>query len=158
MCSPFPHRQTLLHHVAANGIEVERQLRSPANAVDVLRLLIERGADPLSAGGAPVDNLCFAAALGDLAAVRDYFGADGRLRDDLAPVEGIGAHGPKLAPERIVEYSLIWAAAHDRREVVEYLLTKNPDLRVTEPSFRATALGIARHFENHELVALLESP
>lgn len=44
--SPFPHRQTLLQHVAANGIEVERQLRSPANAVDVLRLLIERGADP----------------------------------------------------------------------------------------------------------------
>jgi hypothetical protein len=29
MRSPFPHRQTLLHHVAANGIEVERQLRSP---------------------------------------------------------------------------------------------------------------------------------
>jgi hypothetical protein len=24
MRSPFPHRQTLLHHVAANGIEVER--------------------------------------------------------------------------------------------------------------------------------------
>jgi len=46
MQSPFPHRQTLLHHIAANGIEVERQLQSPANAVDVLRLLIERGADP----------------------------------------------------------------------------------------------------------------
>ena len=46
MRSPFPHRQTLLHHVAANGIEVERQGDSPSNAVDVLRLLIERGADP----------------------------------------------------------------------------------------------------------------
>lgn len=30
MRSPFPHRQTLLHHVAANGIECERQIRSPA--------------------------------------------------------------------------------------------------------------------------------
>src|SRR5262249_10893818 len=46
MRSPFPPRQTLLHHLAANGIEVERQLKSPANAVQLLRLLVERGADP----------------------------------------------------------------------------------------------------------------
>jgi hypothetical protein len=63
MRSPFPHRQTLLHHVAANGIEVERQLRSPANAVDVLRLLIERGADPDAmcdsyGGGSGATTLC----------------------------------------------------------------------------------------------------
>jgi hypothetical protein len=225
MRSPFPHRQTLLHHVAANGIEAERQLRSPANAVDVLRLLIERGADPnatcdsygggsgattmcllissagpaaagvqsalvdaLCAGGARVDgidddglplwtaisfgytaaaealarcgarvdNLCFAAALGDLDVVRAYFGTDGVLRNDVAPVERMGAHGPRLEPDRIVEYSLIWAAAHDRLEVVEYLLTKNPDLHVTEPRFHATPLGVARYFDNHEIVALLE--
>jgi hypothetical protein len=46
MRSPFPHRATLLHHVAANGIEVERQLQSPANAVQITRLLLERGAEP----------------------------------------------------------------------------------------------------------------
>jgi ankyrin repeat protein len=46
MRSPFPHRAMLLHHVAANGIEVERQLQSPPNAVDIMRLLLERGADP----------------------------------------------------------------------------------------------------------------
>lgn len=44
--SPFPHGATLLHHVAANGIEVERQLQSPSNAVQVMRLLLERGAEP----------------------------------------------------------------------------------------------------------------
>lgn len=44
--SPFPHRATLLHHVAANGIEVERQLQSPPNAVAIMRLLLERGAQP----------------------------------------------------------------------------------------------------------------
>ncbi len=44
--SPFPHNAMLLHHVAANGIEVERQLQSPQNAVDIARLLLERGADP----------------------------------------------------------------------------------------------------------------
>jgi hypothetical protein len=225
MRSPFPHRQMLLHHIAANGIEVERQLHSPHNAVDILRLLIERGAeidatcdsygggsgattmcllvsssgpavagvqaalvetlcrsgarvngldddglplwtaitfgytaaaDALARCGARVDNLCFAAALGDLDAVRGYFGTDGLLRDDVAPVGRLGAHGPKLAPDRVVEYSLIWAAAHHRRQVVEYLLTKNPDLRVTEPRFHATALGVARYFENNEIVALLE--
>jgi hypothetical protein len=225
MRSPFPHRQTLLHHVAANGIEVERQLQSPSNAVDVLRLLIDRGADPdatcdsygggngattlcllaSSAGpaaagvqaalvealcrggarvdgidddglplwtaisfgytaavealarcGARLDNLCFAAALGDLDAVRGYFDTDGHLRDDVAPVERIGTHGPELANDRVIEYALIWAAAHDRRQVVEYLLTKNPDLRVREPCFDSTALGVARYFEHRELVALLE--
>ena len=187
MHSPFPHRQTLLHHVAANGIEVERQLQSPANAVEVLRLLIERGADrdatcdsygggngattmcllvssagPAAAGlqaalveelcrsgarvngidddgmplwtavlfgyteaaealarcGARVDNLCFAAALGDLDAVRGYFEADGRLRTGAVPLERIGAHSPVLAPELVVEYALIWTAAHGRRQVV----------------------------------------
>ena len=51
---------------------------------------------------------------------------------------------------------MIWATAHDRRQVVEYLLTKNLDLRVTEPCFHATALGVARYFDDHEMVALLE--
>ncbi|TDP96455.1 hypothetical protein EV186_104443 [Labedaea rhizosphaerae] len=224
MRSPFPHRQTLVHHVAANGIERERQLRSPTNAVDVLRLLLERGADsdatcesygagsgttalcllvssvhPAVAGvqaalvealcdagarvdgidddglplwtailsghtkaaealagcGARVDNLCFAAALGDLDEVRRYFGADGGLRTTVAPLQRIGAHGPELVPALVVEYALIWAAAHARRDVVEFLLTKDPDLRVTEPCFHATALGAARYHGNDEMVALL---
>ncbi|HEX3648943.1 MAG TPA: hypothetical protein VHV49_10975 [Pseudonocardiaceae bacterium] len=221
MRSPFPHRQTLLHHVAANGIEVERQVHSPANAGDVLRLLIERGAEvdavcasyggvttlcllvssawPAAAGvqaelvtelcragvrvdgidddglplwtaitsgytaaaealarsGARIDNLCFAAALGDLAAVREYFGPEG-LRGDVAPLTRIGARGPALRPELVVEYALIWAAAHDRRSVVEFLLTKNPDLDVREPCFQATALGVARYHQRQEMVALLD--
>ena len=36
--------------MAANGIEVERQIQSPANAVEIMRLLLERGAE--------VDALC----------------------------------------------------------------------------------------------------
>lgn len=44
--SPFPHEAMLLHHVAANGIEVERQLQSPPNAPEIMRLLLERGAEP----------------------------------------------------------------------------------------------------------------
>src|SRR5262249_42828571 len=63
MRSPFPHRQALIHHVAANGIEVERQRQSPANAVDVCGRLIERGADPDATcasygGGGGATTLC----------------------------------------------------------------------------------------------------
>jgi hypothetical protein len=40
--------------------------------------------------------------------------------------------------------------------VVEFLLTKDPDLRVREPLFHSTALGMARHKERDDIVALLE--
>lgn len=39
------HGAALLHYVAANGVEEDRQ-RTPANAVDVARILLEAGADP----------------------------------------------------------------------------------------------------------------
>jgi hypothetical protein len=56
------HGATLLHHVAANGVPDELQ-RTPENAVEVARLLLERGAEPdaLSGGfgGGPVSTtLC----------------------------------------------------------------------------------------------------
>jgi hypothetical protein len=220
MRSPFPHRATLLHHVAANGIEVERQLQSPPNAPVIMRLLLERGAEPdaicsiygerdttmgllvsscvpAAAGvqaalveelcrggarvdgldddglplwtaitfgyteaaealvrcGARVDNLVFHAALGDLPAVRGYFGAG----EALDPVRArgslrVGAADPG-AP--LLEYALIEAAAHGRREVVEFLLRQGPDLSVTEPVFGATARGAARHQGHAEVAALL---
>ena len=43
--SPREHGATLLHYVAANGVEDERQ-RTPPNAVDVARMLVDAGADP----------------------------------------------------------------------------------------------------------------
>ncbi len=42
--SPSPHRSSLLHYVAANGIEGELQ-KSPANAAEVARALLEAGAE-----------------------------------------------------------------------------------------------------------------
>jgi hypothetical protein len=44
--SPFGHHATLVHYVAANGVEISRQWQSPRNAVRLLRLLLEHGADP----------------------------------------------------------------------------------------------------------------
>ena len=42
--SPSAHRSSLLHYVAANGIEQELQ-KSPANAAEVARALLEAGAE-----------------------------------------------------------------------------------------------------------------
>ncbi|MCX6597807.1 MAG: ankyrin repeat domain-containing protein [Acidobacteria bacterium] len=42
---PPVHRATLLHYLAANGVENYRQ-RSPANAVEVARALLDAGAEP----------------------------------------------------------------------------------------------------------------
>jgi hypothetical protein len=41
------HRATLLHYVAANGVEDERQ-RTPPTAVEIARRLVDAGADPNS--------------------------------------------------------------------------------------------------------------
>jgi ankyrin repeat protein len=198
--SPFPHRAMLLHHVAANGIEVERQIQSPGNAVEVMHLLLERGAsadadctiygdgqttmcllvssahpakagvqaplveelcrgganpngpaddglplrtaisfgytdaaEALVRGGARTDNLGFAAALGDLEAVRSLIDSS---RDQL-------------------DLALIWAAGHDRRAVVDFLITQGPDLTARDPVFGATAEGYARHVGNVEVADVL---
>jgi hypothetical protein len=63
MRSPFPHHCMLLHYVAANGVEVERQLQSPPNAPDIMRLLLDRGAEPdaacdLYGGGPSMTTMC----------------------------------------------------------------------------------------------------
>jgi ankyrin repeat protein len=42
---PPVHRATLLHYVAANGVESYRQ-RTPKNAVEIATLLLDAGADP----------------------------------------------------------------------------------------------------------------
>lgn len=44
--SPFGHHATLLHHVAANGIEETRQWQSPPGAVAIATLLLDAGAAP----------------------------------------------------------------------------------------------------------------
>ena len=50
------HHATLLHYIAANGVEGVRQ-KTPANAVEVARVLLDAGADP-DALAVMYDNLC----------------------------------------------------------------------------------------------------
>jgi hypothetical protein len=57
------------------------------------------------------------------------------------------------------------AAGHGRSDVVAFLLSKGPDLGVTEPVYGSTAIGAARHRHPAagrpdgcpEIVALLEA-
>ncbi len=221
--SPFGHHQTLLQHVSANGIEMNRQWQTPANAVAIAEALLAAGSEPdvtcdsygngstaltllvssahpyeagvqgqlvealcrgganpdgldehasplwtaitfgytaaaeaLARSGARVDNLIFAAALGDLERVRSFFGPAGTLLPGRARSgERIGNWGPALDPAHTLEYALIYATAHGRREVVELLLGKHPDLDVIEPVWKNTALSAARFHKRAELVALL---
>jgi hypothetical protein len=46
---PPVHRSTLLHYIAANGVEGYRQ-KTPKNAVEIAKILLENGSDP--------DSLC----------------------------------------------------------------------------------------------------
>jgi len=96
-----------------------------------------QAAEQLVRCGARVDNLVFHAAIGDLAAVREYFAA------------GVPA-GNQL------EHALGAAALHGRREVVEFLLSKDPDLSFADPSFGATASGAARYNGHTEIAALID--
>jgi ankyrin repeat protein len=210
--SSFGHRCTLLHYVAANGVEQTRQ-RSPENAPAIAQALLDAGAEPdagsrsygpedttlellvssshpgeagvqadlveilcragakveglrgdgsplwtaitwgyrhaaerLVKCGARVDNIITAAALGDLDQVKSFFGADGRLLPVL-PVRGASCftHGRPFDPARLLEYALITAAGSGRRDVVEFLLTKGPDLRFREPIYKNTALDAATY-------------
>jgi hypothetical protein len=113
-------------------------------------------ADRLVHCGARVDNLLFAAAVGDLEAVKCYFDGQGRLRGDRAQCWGRSvAPARKLDVDHMLEYALIYAAAHGRCPVVELLLTKGPDLLVKEPMWKNTALDAATCAKRPEMVARL---
>ena len=211
--SAYGHRATLLHYVAANGVEQTKQ-RSPANAPMIARALLDAGAEPdaqsasyggsctttlellvssshpaaagvqadiveelcrrgakvegiaddaaplwtaitwgytlaaerLVACGARVDNLIAAAAVETLERVKGYFGDDGRV-SPIVNLRGARhfSHGRPFDLRCLLEYALIWAASHGRRDVVEFLLLKGPNLDVREPVYGNTALDAAKH-------------
>jgi hypothetical protein len=223
--SAFGHHATLVHYVAANGVEASRQWQSPRNAVRILRILLRHGADPdaecdayagrltpmgalvssvhpaeagvqgglveelcrgganpngldedgsplwtaitygypaavdaLARCGARMDNLVFAAATGDPSRVRDHLQDRGRLSDDRPrSAQRVGARGPMLDPDHLIEYALIYSAGLGHRAVVELLLAEGPDLSVPEPVWGSTAAGMARYHHRHHILALLET-
>jgi ankyrin repeat protein len=56
----------------------------------------------------------------------------------------------------MLEYALNYAAIHGRRAVVEFLLSKGPDLRVVEPIWNNTLLQAIEYRGQHpEILALI---
>ena len=55
-----------------------------------------------------------------------------------------------------LEHALGAAALYGRRDVVEFLLGKGPDLSFADPSFGATASGAARYNGHTEIAALID--
>ena len=114
--------------------------------------------DTLAHCGARVDNLVFAAAVGDIPLVRNYLQDGGRLSaGHPASAKRVGARGPMLDPDHLTEYALAYSAGLGRRAVAELLLAEGPDLSVTEPVWRSTAAGMARYHHRHDILALLEA-
>ena len=192
--SAYAHRATLLHYVAANGVEDVRQM-APANGAAVARCLLSRGADvnalceaydggnngttlnllvssgwPAMAGttrdivnvlvdfgcaldgldndgaplgqaiassargaaealaqaGARVDNLIFAAALGDETYLAKHMSGDGSVSAEAASFTSTdgpgGAFGWPFPTRDVRELALLMAALHGRTGCVERLL------------------------------------
>src|SRR5262245_26514195 len=88
---PPMHRSTLLHYLAANGVEGYRQ-RSPKNAADVAKVLLEAGADPNALSWA-YGGQCTVMAL----LVSSSPPADAGVQVPL--VETLIDHGASVAPE-----------------------------------------------------------
>ena len=202
------HRATLLHYVAANGVEDELQ-KSPENAAEIARILIEAGAEvdalaetygggtnqttlcllvssihPAAAGvqpalvqvlcdagaavngvaddgaplatsllfsyrksvdmlarcGARIDNLLFAAGMGDLARVQSFFHTDGRLRP-----EGFyhGSHLPSADDEKTqVDLAFGLACYHLRIEVIRFLLEMGVEVNSRSFIFGRSETGL----------------
>jgi len=102
--------------------------------------------EQLAQCGARVDNLVFAAAVGDVTRVKGMLGEGRRPAKATArSAQRIGVRGPALDPRHMLEYALIYAAGLGRREVVELLLSKGPDLGVRDPVYGGTAAGIAAY-------------
>jgi hypothetical protein len=97
-----------------------------------------KAADALVRCGARMDNLVLAAAGGSVERTRELLDAP---RADLP----IPMTNKTLPAAHLLEYALIYAASCNRYDVVELLLTRNPDRSIHEPLWDASALGAAQH-------------
>jgi ankyrin repeat protein len=111
------HRATLLHYVAANGVEGFRQ-KTPPNAMEVARLLLEAGADP-DALAMMYDHLCTTMSM----LVSSAHPAGAGLQGDLA--ELLLDYGAKhQGPGSEWQSDIMTALAFGYRKTAERLATR----------------------------------
>jgi ankyrin repeat protein len=135
--APFAHKATLLHYVAANGVEVQR---SPKNAPAIARILLEAGAEADAV--APIYGISDTTLCLTVTSVHPYLaGVQANLVDVLADhgakIDGVSEDGAPLgcallfgyreAAERLVLRgarvdNLIYAAGLGRTDVVRHML------------------------------------
>jgi len=164
------HRATLLHYIAANGVEDYRQ-RTPKNAVAVARFLLESGAE-VDALANTYDgdwyqttmNLLVSSAHPAIAGLQSAlvdvlvdFGAkvNGRKDDEtplftaldfgyIAPAETLVQRGARVD-------NVVTAAAMDRLDLVKDFVvdkqTLKPDVPLLAPPWRRLPANAGRHIE-----------
>jgi ankyrin repeat protein len=125
------HRATLLHYVAANGVEDERQ-KTPSNVVEVAEILLNAGADidapaDLYGGGATTLGLAATSGHPEKAGVQ------------IALLETLLARGASFEPESntlLIEACL----ANGRRQAAEFLASRGAPLTLAA----AAGLGLLK--------------
>ncbi len=163
---PAVHRATLLHYVAANGVEHYRQL-SPKNSVEVARLLLEAGAEVDSLAdlyGSGCTTMSLLVSSGHPAAAGVQVPLLELLLDFGAAIESTSRWGTPLMAALAFGYpqaaealarrgariaNLAAAAGMGRLDFVRDLLPK------AEPETRHRALTLASQAGHAEVVRLL---
>lgn len=154
------HRATLLHHVAANGVEDFRQ-RTPANIGAIARLLLDRGAEvdaeaDVYGGGATTLGLVVTSAhprkTGVQLELADLLLERGARLDDGMPLGALHNGCPEAAAhlvERGGTADLEVAAGIGRADLVAVRLAD------ASPEERVAALLMASWYGRREVVALV---
>jgi ankyrin repeat protein len=172
--APFAHRATLLHYVAANGVEVQR---SPKNAPAIARVLLEAGAeaDALARIYGPSDTtLCLTvtsvhpylagvqASLVDVLA--DYGAKIDGVADDGGPLGCALLFGYRDAAERLVLRgarvdNLIYAAGLGRTDLVRHMLANGTGtdriVRRTDDQAGRFSFPVARDADAREVALIV---
>ena len=161
------HRATLLHYIAANGVEGERQ-RTPASAVEVANLLLTAGAAP-DALADMYDNQCTTLSMLVSSSPPAQAGLQAALAETLlqhgAALDGPGTHWQSALETALAFGFQDTAQALVRRgALVEDLavaagLGRVADVKrmlpVSNPLGRHTALALAAQHGHLEVVRLL---
>jgi hypothetical protein len=172
--APYAHQATLLHYIAANGVEVQR---SPGNAPAIARILLEAGAeaDAVALVYGPEDTtLCLT-----VTSVHPYLaGVQASLVDVLvdygAKVDGVAGDGGPLgcallfgyreAAERLVLRgarvdNLIYAAGLGRTDLVRHMLATGTGMdrivRRTDDRAGRFSFPVARDADAREVALIV---